>query len=43
MLRRAPDPAGFNFWMGYMNAGNPGQSLINGFLVSTEYHSRFLP
>jgi hypothetical protein len=43
MLRRAPDQGGFNFWVGYMNAGNPGLSLINGFLNSPEYHGRFLP
>jgi hypothetical protein len=43
MLRRAPDQGGFDFWVGFMNGGQSGLSLINGFLVSAEYHNRFLP
>ena len=43
MLRRAPDTGGFNFWMGYIDAGNSGQTLIGGFLGAPEYHNRFLP
>ena len=43
MLRRAPDSGGFNFWVNYLDRGNSGQALINGFLVAPEYHSRFLP
>jgi len=43
MLRRAPDPGGFNFWVGYRDAGNSGIALINGFISSAEYRSRFLP
>lgn len=43
MLRRGPDEAGYSFWVGYMDDGNPGQALINGFLGSAEYRSRFLP
>ena len=43
MLRREPDPAGFNFWVGYKDSGQSGQALINGFLAAPEYHNRFLP
>ena len=43
MLRRSPDSSGFNFWVNYLDTGNPGFTLINGFLGSTEYHNRFLP
>ena len=43
MLRRAPEQAGFDFWVGYMTAGNSGQALIEGFLNAPEYRSRFLP
>ena len=43
MLRRAPEQAGFDFWVAYMDAGNSGLALILGFLNSPEYHNRFLP
>jgi hypothetical protein len=43
MLQRAPDQGGFDFWVGYKNQGNSGLALINGFLASPEYRSRFLP
>ena len=43
MLKRQPDTSGFNFWVGYLNQGNSGQALINGFLGAAEYRSRFLP
>lgn len=43
MLRREPDAGGFRFWTGFMDAGNPGIALIDGFLASTEYRRRFLP
>ena len=43
MLKRAPDTGGFNFWVGYLDGGNSGQALINGFLGAQEYRSRFLP
>jgi hypothetical protein len=43
MLRRAPDQAGFDSWVGYMNAGNSGAALVSSFLGATEYHNRFLP
>ncbi len=43
MLRRAPDSSGFSFWVQYLDGGNSGLALINGFLVSPEYRARFLP
>ena len=43
MLRRAPDPSGFAFWVGYRDAGNSGLALVNGFLAAPEYRTRFLP
>jgi ELWxxDGT repeat protein len=43
MMRRKPDQSGFDFWTGYLDAGNSGLALINGFLNSAEYRSRFLP
>jgi len=43
MLRREPDLGGFNFWVGYRDAGNSGLALIDGFIASAEYRSRFLP
>ena len=43
MLRRAPDAAGFAYWVGYLDDGNPGLALISGFLGATEYRRRFLP
>ncbi len=43
MLRRAPEQAGFDFWVDYMEAGNPGLALILGFLQAPEYRNRFLP
>jgi hypothetical protein len=43
MLRRAPDQQGFDFWVGYRDAGNPGLALIDLFLGSQEYRGRFLP
>jgi hypothetical protein len=43
MMRRAPDPNGFNYWAGYLDQGNSGLALINGFLASAEYRKRFLP
>jgi predicted nucleotidyltransferase len=43
MLRRAPDQGGFNFWVGQLDGGASGLNLIQGFLVSAEYHNRFLP
>src|SRR6185436_4616992 len=33
MLRRAPDQAGFDYWVGYRNGGNTGLALIGQFLA----------
>ena len=43
MLRRAPEQGGFDFWVNYIDTGNSGLALIDGFLGSTEYRQRFLP
>lgn len=42
MLRRGPDPSGFHYWVDYVDRGNSGLDLINGFLASPEYRARFL-
>ena len=41
MLRRAPDQAGFDFWVGVLNNGGSALDLINGFLDASEYQGRF--
>ena len=43
MLRRAPDQGGFSFWVNYLDQGNSGFALIDGFLGAQEYRQRFLP
>ena len=43
MLRRMPDQAGFNYWVGQLAGGSSALNLINGFLAAPEYHGRFLP
>ena len=43
MLRRAPEQAGFDNWVAFLNAGNSRLTLIQGFLDAPEYHNRFLP
>lgn len=43
MLRRAPEPEGFAFWVDYLNRGQSKMALINNFLSSAEYTQRFLP
>jgi hypothetical protein len=44
MLRRSPEPAGFNGWVGFLDAATyTREQVINGFFLSTEYHGRFLP
>ena len=44
MLRRTPEPAGFNGWVGFLDAGTyTREQVINGFFLSTEYRGRFLP
>lgn len=42
MLRRAPEPGGFDNWVNAMNSGTSGLAIIQGFLGSAEYHNRFL-
>jgi hypothetical protein len=41
-LRRTPEPQGFSNWVNYL-AAHPGdyRTMINGFVNSTEYRSRF--
>ncbi|HQX64137.1 MAG TPA: DUF4214 domain-containing protein [Thermomicrobiales bacterium] len=43
MLRRAPAPAGFAYWVGNLDAGTPGLTLISAIANSAEYRSQFLP
>ena len=43
MLRRAPDQAGFDFYLNLLNQGTPGINQVMGFYNSPEYHNRFLP
>ena len=43
MLRRSPDANGYSYWVNFMAGGGSGLTLIQGFLGSTEYRSRFLP
>jgi hypothetical protein len=43
-LRRNPDAAGFNFWLGKLNFynGDPFQAeMVRSFILSPEYRSRF--
>jgi hypothetical protein len=42
MLRRAPDAGGFAYWVDSLDRGHSAQTLINGFLTSSEYRGRFL-
>ncbi|MCM2264837.1 MAG: DUF4214 domain-containing protein, partial [Desulfuromonadales bacterium] len=41
LLRRAPDPVGFLYWVGVMDQGQSGLGLIGVFLESAEYKARF--
>lgn len=41
MLRRQPDPGGFSSWVNSLNSGTALTDVINGFLNSGEYSSRF--
>ena len=43
MLRRAPEPGGFEFWLDYVDGGSSGLAVIDGFFRSSEYRGRFLP
>ena len=43
-LRRNPDAAGFNFWLGKLNQfnGDPFQAeMVRSFILSPEYRNRF--
>ncbi len=41
LLRRAADDGGFQFWVSQFNSGRSRLDLINQFILSTEYRSRF--
>jgi Domain of unknown function (DUF4214)/Subtilase family len=41
MLQRGPDAGGFSAWVGALNSGVPLTSVIDVFLNSPEYQSRF--
>jgi hypothetical protein len=41
MLRRAPDPDGYAYWVGQLNSGAPLTTLVGGLLHSAEYALRF--
>jgi hypothetical protein len=43
MLRRVPEPAGYNQWVGQLDSGTPRLDLVNAFLNLPEYRNRFLP
>ena len=43
MLRRAPDPVGFAYWLTQLDGGTSGIDLTQGFLDAPEYRARFLP
>jgi hypothetical protein len=45
-LRREPDAAGFNFWLGKLNSFNGDfikADMVKAFIQSTEYSARFGP
>lgn len=41
MLERAPDAAGLEYWAGIIDEGASIEVLLDGFISSTEYRSRF--
>ncbi len=41
LLRRAPDEAGYAFWVGQVRAGASIQRLVAQFFASAEYQGRF--
>ncbi|HEX5735108.1 MAG TPA: DUF4214 domain-containing protein [Blastocatellia bacterium] len=43
LLRRVPEQAGFDQWVGQLDSGTPGVSLINSFMGLAEYRNRFMP
>jgi uncharacterized protein DUF4214 len=41
-LRRAPEEAGYNAWLNYLNAHPKDfRTMVNGFMNSIEYRARF--
>ena len=40
-LRRTPEEAGFNAWLGVLQRGESFRTMVNGFMNSTEYRLRF--
>ena len=43
MLRRTPDPGGYAFWVGYLDAGNTTHEMIGAVVAGPEYRGRFMP
>ncbi|MDC7702727.1 DUF4214 domain-containing protein [Vogesella indigofera] len=43
LLDRAPDQAGFDYWLDRAQQGTPEIDIIGQFLATQEYHDRFLP
>tara|TARA_B100001093_G_scaffold482423_1_gene514064 strand:- start:15313 stop:16290 length:978 start_codon:yes stop_codon:yes gene_type:complete len=41
MLKRVPDQGGYDFWVSELNAGKLPNDLIDSFISSSEYQSRF--
>jgi hypothetical protein len=41
-LKRDPDPAGFDFWLGVLNQANDYNAVIGGILNLAEYRNRFV-
>lgn len=42
-LQRAPDPAGFRYWLDHLDGGGSRLDLIQAFIESREYRDRFMP
>jgi hypothetical protein len=43
MLRREPEKAGYDYWVGYLDSGNSLQAMVGGFPTTPEYRGRFAP
>lgn len=43
MLGRAPDQAGYDYWMGRVDNGSSQTDILAEFIAVPEYHDRFLP
>jgi hypothetical protein len=43
LLGRPAEQAGFDWWVEQQNTNIPEVQVIGGFIVSAEYHGRFLP